>query len=77
MRNLSGFGCRLAAYDPYENEEAAGFGAYCSLEELFQKSDIITFHTPATESSFHMARVNRYVRSDFFAQVEKGEVLAE
>ncbi|MGN0153572.1 MAG: D-isomer specific 2-hydroxyacid dehydrogenase family protein [Lachnospiraceae bacterium] len=54
MKNLSGFGCRIIAYDPYENEEAKKYGTYCSLEKVFQTSDIITFHTPATESSFHM-----------------------
>ncbi len=54
IRNLSGFGCRILAHDPYENEEAKKYGTYCSLEELFSQSDVITFHTPATESSFHM-----------------------
>ena len=54
MRNLSGFGCRLIAYDLCENEEAKKYGDYCSMEELFKTSDVITFHTPATESSFHM-----------------------
>lgn len=54
MRNLSGFGCEILAYDPYENEEAKQYGTYCPLDELFARSDVITFHTPATESSFHM-----------------------
>lgn len=54
MRNLSGFGCRVIAYDPYMNEEAAEYCEYVSLDELFHLSDIITFHTPATKSSFHM-----------------------
>lgn len=54
MKNLSGFGCKLIAYDPYENDEAKKYGTYCSLEELFKTSDVITFHTPATKSSFHM-----------------------
>ena len=54
MKNLSGFGCKLIAYDPYENAEAAQYGTYCTLTELFEKSDVITFHTPATQSSFHM-----------------------
>lgn len=54
MRNLSGFGCRILAYDPYENEEAIKYGTYCTLEEIFKKSDVITFHTPANESSYHM-----------------------
>ena len=54
MRNLSGFGCKLLANDPYESEEAKKYGTYCLLDELFEQSDVITFHTPATESSFHM-----------------------
>ena len=58
MRNLSGFGCRLVAYDPYENEEAKKYGTYCSLEELMKISDVITFHTPATKSSYHLVNRN-------------------
>lgn len=54
LRNLSGFGCKLVAYDPYENDEAKKYANYVSLEELFKISDVITFHTPATKSSFHM-----------------------
>lgn len=54
MKNLSGFGCKLIAFDPYESDEAKKYGTYCSLENLFADSDVITFHTPATESSFHM-----------------------
>lgn len=54
LRNLSGFGCKLLAYDPYENPEAASLATYVSLEELFKEADVITFHTPATPSSFHI-----------------------
>ena len=58
MRNLSGFGGEIMAYDPYENNEAKLYGTYCSLEELFAKSDVITFHTPATKSSYHMVNAD-------------------
>lgn len=58
MRNLSGFGCSVLACDPYENEEAKKYGQYCPLEELFARSDVITFHTPATKSSFHMVNAD-------------------
>lgn len=54
LKNLSGFGCKLLAYDPYENPEAASLATYVSLEELFKEADVITFHTPATPSSFHI-----------------------
>lgn len=54
LKNLTGFGCKLLAYDPYKNPEAESIAQYVSLEELYKNSDIITFHTPANPSSFHM-----------------------
>ncbi|MCQ2515497.1 MAG: D-isomer specific 2-hydroxyacid dehydrogenase family protein [Saccharofermentans sp.] len=54
IKNLSGFGCKILAYDPYQNEEASKYAEYVSLDELFKMADVITFHTPAVESSFHM-----------------------
>ncbi|MDO5345222.1 MAG: D-isomer specific 2-hydroxyacid dehydrogenase family protein [Lachnospiraceae bacterium] len=54
IRNLSGFGCRIIAYDLYENDTVKQYASYCTLEELFAESDVITFHTPATPSSYHM-----------------------
>lgn len=69
IRNLSGFGCRILAYDPFENEEAKEYAAYCSLTELMEQSDVITFHTPATESSFHM------VNAESLASMKDGVVI--
>ena len=54
LKNLSGFGCRLLAYDPYENDTAKSIAEYVSLDELFKTADVITFHTPANKESFHM-----------------------
>ena len=69
LRNLSGFGCSLLAYDPYENEESKKYASYCTLEELFAKSDVITFHTPATKSSYHM------VNEETLRQMKDGVVI--
>lgn len=69
IRNLSGFGCRILAYDSFENEEAKEYAAYCSLTELMERSDVITFHTPATESSFHM------VNAESLASMKDGVVI--
>ena len=69
MRNLSGFGCRILASSPHEKPEARQYGTYCSLEELFRDSDVITFHVPAGDGTFHM--VNR----DTLASMKDGVVL--
>ncbi len=69
LRNLSGFGCRLLAYDPRENDEARQYAAYRPLEQVFGESDVLTFHTPATKSSFHM------VNKDTLAMMKDGVMI--
>ncbi len=54
-RILSGFGCRLVAYDTAPNEECRAMGVdYVALPELWPRCDIITLHTPLTEQTRHM-----------------------
>lgn len=54
IRNLSGFGCRILAYDIVEKDSVRAWGEYVPLETLYRESDIITLHTPATEQTMHM-----------------------
>lgn len=54
IKNLSGFGCRILAYDLYEKEEVKAFADYVDLETILKESDVISFHTPLTDDNFHM-----------------------
>ena len=54
LKHLSGFGCRLLAYDIFENDEAKKFAAYVSLDEILRESDIITLHMNANEENYHI-----------------------
>ena len=54
IRNLSGFGCKIYAYDLYENEEVKQRAEYVSLDEIFEKCDLITLHTPLSDENFHI-----------------------
>ena len=54
IRHLSGFGCRMLAYDLYESEEVKRDAQYVDLETLYRECDIITLHAPATEDNYHM-----------------------
>ena len=51
-----GFGMNVLAYDKYPNE-ASGL-TYTTLEDLFQRSDIISLHCPLTEETKHMVNAN-------------------
>ena len=57
MEELSGFGCRILAYDPYPNERAKQYGSYVPLEQLWRECDCITLHAPLTPENYHL--VNR------------------
>lgn len=54
IRNLSGFGCKVLAYDLYEQEEVKQYAEYVSLETLFAQADVISLHTPLTDENYHL-----------------------
>jgi D-3-phosphoglycerate dehydrogenase len=51
-----GFGMTTIGYDPVLSEQAAkGFGvSLVSLEELYQRADFITIHTPLTKETLNL-----------------------
>lgn len=54
LRHLSGFGCRLLAYDLYPCDEAKKYAEYVPLDTLLAESDIITLHVNASDESHHL-----------------------
>lgn len=55
LQNLTGFGCKLIAYDIYESEKIKQMGIpYVTLEEMWQQADVISLHAPLTDENFHM-----------------------
>lgn len=50
-----GFGMQILAYDKYPNPDSGM--TYVTLDELFEKSDIISLHCPLTEETQHI--INR------------------
>lgn len=62
-----GFGMDILAYDRYPAKDVDF--PYVSLEELFQKSDIISLHCPLTEQTNHL--INR----ETIAQMKDGVYL--
>ncbi|GHU00273.1 lactate dehydrogenase [Alphaproteobacteria bacterium] len=66
-----GFGMKVAAYDPYPNQEAAarlGF-SYAALPEVLAAADVITLHAPLTPEGHHM------LNAAAFAAMKTGVVI--
>ena len=51
-----GFGMKVLAYDKFHAADLEGVECvrYVELDELFEKSDIISLHCPLTEETYHM-----------------------
>ncbi len=54
IEHLQGFGCKILAYDTYQNPLLAGKVTFVSLDELYSLSDIITLHTALVKETYHM-----------------------
>ncbi len=58
-----GFGAEVIAHDPYPNESCREMGIeYVSIENLFERSDIISLHCPLTEASHHLIDADAVAR---------------
>lgn len=68
-QRLSGFGCKVIAYDKYKSGYGTKFAQAVSLEELQERADIVSFHVPLTEET------KFYVNDDFIESFEKNIVL--
>jgi D-lactate dehydrogenase len=54
-RIMKGFGCHVLCYDLYPSQALIDQGCeYISLDELYQKSDIISLHCPLNASTHHL-----------------------
>ncbi|MGM0944593.1 MAG: 2-hydroxyacid dehydrogenase [Bacteroidota bacterium] len=54
-----GFGCKVLAYDIYENEELKSLGVnYVTLDQIMQQSTILSLHCPLTPDTKHLINKN-------------------
>ena len=52
---MTGFGCRVLAYDPFPNPDCLAMGvAYLTLPELLAASDIVSLHCPLMSQTYHL-----------------------
>ena len=62
---VSGFGCKVLAYDCKKTDYSDKYAKRASLKELQESADIISFHTPYNKSTHH------YLNEHFINQMKK------
>ncbi|SEJ75651.1 D-lactate dehydrogenase [Propionispira arboris] len=69
IQNISGFGCKIIAFDKYKNKAVEEYATYVELDELYAQSDIISLHMPLTDDNYHM------INKDTIAKMKDGVLL--
>lgn len=62
LKNLSGFGCRLLAYNRRETAEAAQYARFVDMDTLFRECDVISLHLPLTPETRHIINAQTIAR---------------
>lgn len=79
IKNLSGFGARLLAYDLYPNPDVAGLVDYVATPaDLFANADILTLHSPLTPETHHLinaATIAQMKEGVFIVNTSRGALL--
>ena len=68
IQMLQGFGCRILAYDKYASPELDP-GMYTQLDQIWKECDLITFHVPGADDTFHM------VNQETLSKMKDGVIL--
>lgn len=77
-QKLSGFGCKILAYDKYKSGYGTAQVKECSMEELFEQADIISFHIPLTSETKHMVNtgfLNRFKKNIYLLNLSRGKII--
>jgi D-3-phosphoglycerate dehydrogenase len=75
---LAPFGVKVLAHDKYKTGFAAQHVQEASLEEIFTKSDVISFHLPLNEETLHYANedfFNALVKPIYLVNASRGQVV--
>lgn len=74
---LAPFNVTVLAYDKYKYGFSGGYIKEANLEQVCKYSDIISFHVPLTDETFHMAEksfFNSLEKQPYFINTSRGKV---
>ncbi|PLX12291.1 MAG: hydroxyacid dehydrogenase [Marinilabiliales bacterium] len=77
-RKLSGFDVNVLAYDKYKLNFSDQFVKEVSLNEIFERADIVSLHIPLSEETYFMANdqfFNSFKKEIYIINTSRGKVL--
>jgi D-3-phosphoglycerate dehydrogenase len=77
-QRLIGFDVNILAYDKYKTKFGSQYVNESTLEEIFEKSDVVSLHVPLTEETKYMvnsAFLNSFKKPIYLINTARGKVL--
>jgi D-3-phosphoglycerate dehydrogenase / 2-oxoglutarate reductase len=77
-KRLSGFGCRVLAYDKYVQPINTTYARQAGLDELKEEADIVSFHIPLTKETRGLVDYNYlkgFAKPLWLLNTARGEIL--
>ena len=77
-QNLTGFGCKILAYDEYVNASLSKMVEYVDIETLLSNSDVISLHLPLNEQNHHFMNESKFKKmkeSAIIINTARGELI--
>ncbi len=77
-QKLNSFGADVIAYDKYKFDYSDEYVRECTLDEVFEKSDIVSTHVPLTDETHYMVDdrfLSNFKKNIFFINTSRGKVV--
>lgn len=78
-RRLSGFGCRVLAYDKLLTNYGDAYAQEAPMEQLMAEADVLSLHIPLTDDTRLMvsdAFIDRMARPFYLLNIARGEIVS-
>lgn len=69
IKSLSGFGCKIIAFDTLQSSDLDGKTSYLPLDELYAQADVVSLHVPLLDSTVQM------INKDSLSKMKDGVIL--
>ncbi len=77
-RKLSGFNVNVLAFDKYKTGFSDAYATESSMDELYERSDIVSMHIPLADETRYMVNkeyINRFKKNIYLINTSRGKIL--
>lgn len=78
-RRLVGFGVTVLAYDKYRQNYGDAFAQEATMEDIFQRADILSLHVPLTDETLYLvdeSYLRQFSKNIFLINTARGQVVS-